>query len=207
MTNGAGIPSSGSRLHSAPAERNTAPILEVLERVLPERGTVLEIASGTGQHVVAFARALPQLRWQPSDVDPELRASVEHRLAEAGLGNVLRPVALDVRDLPWPVAAADAVVCINMIHIAPWVATGALFRGARGVMPDGGVVVTYGPYTRDGQPTAASNEAFDASLRARNPQWGVRDLDDVREAAAAHGFALETVVPMPANNFCLVFRG
>lgn len=193
-------------MHSAPAERNTGPILAVLERVLPADGRVLEIASGTGQHVVAFARALPGLRWQPSDVDPALRASVEQRLAESAPANVEPPIDLDVTRRPWPIEAADVIVCINMIHIAPWRATLALFAGGREVLPRGGVLVTYGPYKRDGRHTARSNAAFDESLRARNVAWGVRDIDDVRAVAERHGFSLEEVVAMPANNFTLVFR-
>ena len=194
------------RLHSAPAERNSGPILEVLKRVLPDHGKVLEIASGTGQHVVAFAQALRGLVWQPSDIDPELRASVESHIAEAALSNIEPPIDLDVTRMPWPVDAVDAVICINMIHIAPWRATAALFRGARDIQQEGGVLVTYGPYTRDGRHTAPSNEAFDVSLRARNADWGLRDIDAVTGVARQHGFALEELVAMPANNFALVFR-
>ncbi len=192
--------------HSAPAERNSRPILEVLERVLPDRGKVLEIASGTGQHVVAFAQALPGLVWQPSEIDPQLRSSVELRLAEANLSNVESPIDLDVTRMPWPIGAVDAVVCINMIHIAPWRATDALFRGARDIQQDGGVLVTYGPYLRNGRHTAPSNEVFDASLRARNADWGLRDIDAVTAIARQHGFDFEELVAMPANNFTLVFR-
>ncbi len=192
--------------HSAPAERNTGPILEVLAGVLPETGGVLEIASGTGQHVVAFARAFPRLRWQPSDLDPELRASVELRVAEAALDNIRPPVDLDVTRFPWPVETADAIVCINMIHIAPWSATEALFKGAAQLLGTQGVLVTYGPYTRAGMHTAPSNESFDAALRLRNVNWGLRDIDDVSEAATVNGFTLDDVVEMPANNFTLVFR-
>ena len=201
-----GAQSDRDRRHSAPAERNSRPILEVLERVLPDRGKVLEIASGTGQHVVAFAQALPGLVWQPSDIDPELRASVESRRAEAKLLNLASPIDLDVTRMPWPIGAVDAVVCINMIHITPWRATDALFRGARDIQQDGGVLVTYGPYLRNGQHTAPSNEAFDASLRARNADWGLRDIDAVTAIARQHGFDLEELVAMPANNFTLVFR-
>jgi len=193
-------------LYSAPAERNTAPIIEVLDRVLPARGTVLEIASGTGQHVLAFAAHFPALQWQPSDVDPELRASVEQRIADASPANVAVPITLDVTQQPWPVRRADAVICINMMHIAPWAATEGLFAGASDIVPAGGIVVTYGPYMRSGAHTAPSNAAFDASLRDRNPAWGVRDLDDVVRVATAHGFTLDEVVAMPANNFSVVFR-
>ena len=194
------------RLHSAAAERNAAPIAAVLERVLPQRGAVLEVASGTGQHIVAFARAFPDLVWQPSDPDPELLASIAARRAEAGLANVELPIELDVLRSPWPVQSADFVLCINMIHIAPWAATNALFTGANQLMPGRGVLMTYGPYTRGGRHTAPSNEAFDAALRARDPAWGLRDLDDMAVVAAEHGFGLDEIVPMPANNFCVIFR-
>ena len=199
------IPEDDSARRVAPsAERNKGPILEVLARVLPPRGLVLEIASGTGQHVVHFARALPALEWQPSDADPEVRRSIERWIREEALGNVRAPIALDVLQRPWPIDRADAVVCINMIHIAPWAATPALFRGIHAVAAP--IAVLYGPYRRGGAHTAPSNEAFDADLRARDPSWGVRDLEAVADAAAEEGFTLDEVVPMPANNFTLVFR-
>lgn len=193
-------------LHSAPAERNTGPILEVLASALPEQGRVLEIASGTGQHVVAFARAFPQLQWQPSDFDPDLRTSVGLRVSEAALDNVQPPVDLDVTRLPWSVDTADAIVCINMIHVAPWTATEALFTGAARILGSRGVLVTYGPYMRAGKHTAPSNAAFDEALRARDVSWGIRDIDVVTEVARVNGFTLEEVVDMPANNFTLIFR-
>ncbi len=198
--------SANSVLHSAPAERNTVPIVEVLKRVLPASGAVLEIASGTGQHVLAFAAQFPALQWQPSDIDPELRASVAQRIVDASPANVAAPVTLDVTQHPWPVRRADAVICINMIHITPWAATEGLFAGASDILPAGGIVVTYGPYKRNGVHTAPSNAAFDASLRDRNPAWGVRDLDAVVSVAAARGFTLDELVAMPANNFSVVFR-
>jgi SAM-dependent methyltransferase len=197
---------SGGRLESPAAERNKQPILEVLERRLPGAGTVLEIASGTGQHVVHFARALPALTWQPTDADPELRASALERIRASGLANVREPLALDVHDAEWPVAAAAAVVCINMIHIAPWSATPALMRGSARVLAAGAPLLLYGPFRRDGLHTAASNEAFDESLRRRNADWGVRDVADVAARAAEHGFELAEVVAMPANNFAIVFE-
>jgi SAM-dependent methyltransferase len=178
----------------------------VLGPLLPPDGVALEIASGTGQHVVAFASAFPGLRWQPSEIDPALRRSIELRTADAGLANVAPPLDLDVTRLPWPVSSFDAVICINMIHISPWRATTALFEGAREALKPGGMLVTYGPYQIDGQHTAPSNEAFDASLRSRDADWGVRDVADVRAAAEREGFALEDRVAMPANNFVLVFR-
>lgn len=191
-----------ARRHAPAAERNRDPILSVLARVLPPEGRVLEIASGTGQHVVHFARQLPHLSWQPSDVSEEALASIRAYVTEASLPNVMAPIRLDVRE-PWP--EADAVVCINMIHISPMSATEALFRGAGG-LPSGGVLVTYGPYKIDGQHTAPSNEAFDASLRARDPSWGVRDLADLEALAERNGLTLEQRVAMPANNFTLVWR-
>lgn len=206
MLKESGSRSHEGRWHSAPADRNTAPIAEVLRAVLPDRGDVLEIASGTGQHVVAFARTFPDLVWHPSDCDSELRESVELRMAEASLDNIRPPIELDVMRLPWAVGTVDAVVCINMIHVAPWRATGALFTGAAQVLRAGGPLVTYGPYMRDGRHTAPSNAAFNASLRARDAEWGLRDLSAVTEAAQRRGLALERLVEMPANNFSLVFK-
>ena len=162
-------------------ERNKQPILEVLARVLPPRGLVLEIGSGTGQHVAHFAKALPALTFQPSEMDVERHASIEAWVAAESLSNVRPPIALDVTKHPWPVSAADAVLCINVIHISPWQATLALMAGAGRILSAGGVLVTYGPYMRGGAHTSQSNEAFDASLRARNPLWGVRDIDKVAE--------------------------
>lgn len=188
------------------AERNKQPILEVLARVLPPRGLVLEIGSGTGQHVAHFARALPALTFQPSEMDVARHASIEAWVAAADLHNVRPPLAIDVTKRPWPVSAADAVVCINVIHIAPWEATLALMAGASAILPAAGVLVTYGPYLRGGAHTSQSNEAFDASLRARNPSWGVRDIDAVAEVARNEGLVLEETVPMPAHNFTLVWR-
>ena len=206
MLKESGTRSECATWHSAPADRNTGPILDVLAGVLPSNGRVLEIASGTGQHVVAFARAFPHLRWQPSDFDPDLRASVELRVSEAALDNVEPPVALDVMSQPWSIDAADAIVCINMIHVAPWPATKALFEGAARILGSQGVVVTYGPYMRAGRHTAPSNEAFDEALKARDASWGLRDIDVVTDVARDNGFALGEVVAMPANNFTLVFR-
>jgi SAM-dependent methyltransferase len=196
----------GGRLHAASAERNREPILEVLRRVLPPTGLVLEIASGTGQHVSFFAQALPALRWQPSDPSPAHRESIRAWSATAGGDNIAEPVALDVEEWPWPVAKADAIVNINMIHIAPWSVTEALFRGAARVLPAAGVLVLYGPFKRDGQHTAESNQRFDERLRAEDPRWGVRDAGDVAAAASAAGFLAPEIVAMPANNLCLVFR-
>lgn len=198
--------SLGDGRYSAPAaERNKGPILDALSRVLPAQGLVLEIGSGTGQHVVHFAKSLPRLVWQPSDPDPELRASVSCWIRHHALANVREPVALDVRERPWPVAAADAIVCINVVHVCPWAATLALLDGARATLGPGGVLFLYGPYRRRGYVTAASNEKFDADLRAHDPEWGLREIETVAEAAARTGLALSEIVDMPANNFSLVF--
>lgn len=189
------------------ADRNKGPILAVLERVLPPSGLVLEIGSGTGQHVVHFAKALPELTWQPSDADAEFRASVASWRREQNLANVLEPVDLDVGRRPWPVARADAVLSVNMIHVAPWpAATEGLIAGATEILPDGGVLFLYGPYRRSGGHTAPSNATFDARLRAQDPEWGVRDLEAVVELAGAAGLELAEVAEMPANNFSVVFR-
>jgi hypothetical protein len=185
----------------APATaRNREPIREVLARVLPASGVVLEIASGTGEHAVHMAGAFPHLAWQPSDPDEVALASIAAWRAEVALPNLRAPVRLDVRDPQWP--AANAIACINMIHISPWEATLALFAGARMLAP-GELLYTYGPYRFDGV-TAPSNEDFDRSLRSRNPAWGVRDVADLRTAAA--GFTLVEAIAMPANNHSLVFR-
>lgn len=197
---------STSSVLSYPApERNKAPIVDVLRRVLPRKGKVLEVASGTGQHVVHFAQALPDLAWQPSDPEAPHRASIDARLQEAGLANVAPALALDVEQ-PWPIDRADAIVCINMIHIAPWSATLALLQQAGRLLPAEGVLYLYGPYRRAGQPFAPGNAAFDEDLRRRNPQWGVRDLEQVVAQASEAGLDLAEIVDMPANNLSVVFR-
>ncbi|WP_082720980.1 DUF938 domain-containing protein [Burkholderia sp. ABCPW 14] len=197
---------SSSRQWAPATERNREPILDVLKRVLPARGIVLEIASGTGQHAVRFAAALPDLVWQPTDTEAAARASIAAWAADAALPNLRAPLALDVCVEPWPLAAADAIVCINMIHIAPWAAACALFDGAARVLPDGGVLYLYGPYRRGGAHTAESNAQFDAQLRSRDPAWGVRDLEAVAELGRAAGLTLDEIAEMPANNLSVVFR-
>jgi SAM-dependent methyltransferase len=199
--------SADARRCSAPAERNREPIAAVLKHHLPAAGLVLEVASGTGQHIVHFAAVLPAITWQPSDPDPAARASIRAWVVHAAATNVLEPLALDVRERPWPVQRADAVLSINMIHIAPWEATTALFAGAKDVLAAGGVVVLYGPFRRNGAHTAPSNAAFDAQLRAQDPAWGVRDLEEVAKVASGDGFRLIDVVEMPANNLTVVFEG
>jgi SAM-dependent methyltransferase len=192
---------------SPAAERNKDPILAVLRGVLPQAGRVLEIASGTGQHVLHFASALPALEWQPSEASAAGRDALEARLAVAALANVRAPVMLDVESRPWCVTEpVAAIVCINMIHIAPYSATPALFAGAGASLRPGGKLVLYGPFREDGRHTAPSNEAFDASLRERNPAWGVRDLGDVTRLAAEAGLCRTRVERMPANNLVVVFE-
>jgi hypothetical protein len=193
------------RWFSAAAERNRDPILAVLRRHLPPSGLVLEIASGTGQHIVYFGSLLPGLVWQPSDPDAELRRSIRARTEQAGLGNVRPPLDLDVTRLPWPLSKADSVLSINMVHIAPWEAVTALFAGAGRVVADGGPLYLYGPFRRYGRHTAPSNERFDRQLRAQDPAWGLRDLEAVVEQGRLAGFQLIEVVDMPANNFSVVF--
>ncbi|WP_347555089.1 DUF938 domain-containing protein [Robbsia sp. KACC 23696] len=199
-----------ARRRSPSAERNRDPILHVLTRVLPRSGTVLEIASGTGQHAIHFAAALPGVTWQPSDPDTDAHDSIEAWRQDAALPNLAPPLALDVHTSPWPLPTAatplSAVVCINMIHISPWTAAQALFDGARRHLAADGVLVLYGPYKRDGQHTAPSNAAFDAQLRASDPRWGIRDLADVEKLANAVGLTLGEVIDMPANNLTVVFR-
>ena len=188
------------------AARNRQPILEVLRRHLPDRGLVLEFASGTGQHIVHFAQALPALSFQPSDPNDGARASVDDWANTLGLANVRPALALDASAGAWPVAKADAILCINMIHISPWKATVGLVEGASRTLPTGGVLFLYGPYRRAGHPTAPSNEEFDQDLKSRDPAWGLRTLEDVAALAARHGFAAPTVVEMPANNLSVIFR-
>jgi SAM-dependent methyltransferase len=185
--------------------RNRDAILAVLRSRLPPRGTVLEIGSGSGEHAVCFGAALPRLRWQPSDPEPAARASIAAWIEHEGLENVEPPVDLDVMRWPWPVERADAVVCINVIHIAPWEAAQRLLAGAARVLPPGGPLLLYGPFVIDGE-TAPSNREFDASLRARDSRWGVRELREVEREAALHGLALVELVAMPANNSIVVLR-
>lgn len=193
-------------LHSPAAERNRQPILEVLRTLLPEQGTALEIASGTGQHAAFCGAGLPGWQWQPSDVAAESLPSIAAWCE--GLANLRPPVVLNVLDATWPAAPAvvDAIYCANMIHIAPWACTAALMRGAARHLAPQGLLLTYGPYLLDDEPTAPSNLAFDADLRARNPAWGLRRLADVVEVAGAAGLTLQERAAMPANNLLLVWR-
>ncbi|MEN7531504.1 DUF938 domain-containing protein [Cupriavidus sp. DL-D2] len=195
----------------APAtDRNREAILAVLREALPASGTVLEIASGTGQHAVHFAKALPTLTWQPSDPDATHRESIAAWTAHAQLQNVPTPLDIDVRREPWAapgvIDRVDAIVCINMIHIAPWAAAEALFAGAGKRLAPGGVLYLYGPYRRHDAHTAPTNEAFDRQLRLADAEWGVRDMEAVVALGAAQGLTCDEPVAMPANNFSLVFR-
>ena len=194
------------RLVVSSADRNRGPILKVLERVLPKTGLVLEVASGTGQHVVHFAQALKGLSWQPTDMDAACRRSISAWLATAELTNVRRPLDLDVRALPWRVPTPDAIVCLNLIHIAPWSVATALFAGAGLALRETGLLYLYGPYSVQGRHTAPSNAAFDSALRAENPDWGLRDLKEVESLAKDQGFDLAETIEMPANNFSVLFR-
>lgn len=187
--------------------RNRAPILEVLKTRLPARGLVLEVASGAGEHAVFNAAALPGLEWQPTDPDREALASIAAWREHAALPNLRPPLRLDAADPDgWPVARADAVVNINMVHISPWAATQGLMAGAARALPMGGMLFVYGPYLEADVETAPSNLAFDRSLKDRNPAWGLRDLADVTALAADQGLALAERIAMPANNLSLVFR-
>jgi len=196
---------AADKRYSPSAARNRDPILAVLRRVLPPTGCVLEIASGTGEHAVHFAAAFPALTWQPSDQDTESLRSVSAWRDEAGLPNLLAPIVLDVTQSVWPVDRADAVVCITMIPISPWKAPLGLRTGAARILLPGAPLFIYGPFRQQGVPIAPSNEAFDLSLRSRNPEWGLRDLDEVTAVAEANGLALREVVQMPANNLSVTY--
>jgi hypothetical protein len=197
---------SDARLFSPAAERNCRPILDVLRQVLPARGVVLEVASGGGQHAAFFAPQFPQLTWQPSDPDGGARESITAWVAESQCPNLRPPISLDAATATWPISRADAIVCINMIHISAWACCLGLLRGAAKLLPADGVLYLYGPFKRDGQHTAPSNTAFDEDLRRRNPDWGVRDVGEVRAAATEAGFGPPGIIPMPANNLSVVFR-
>jgi SAM-dependent methyltransferase len=193
-----------ARLRFSATERNRDPILDVLRRVLPREGVVLEIASGSGEHAVHFARHLTALTWAPTDLEDAHLASIDAWRASEGLPNVEAARRLDVHATRWPLERADAIFCANLIHIAPWSACLALLDGAARILPPGGRLVLYGPYRRGGAHTAPSNEAFDASLRARDARWGVRDLEEVATCAAERGLVLCETIAMPANNLTVV---
>lgn len=194
--------------HFPATARNREPIREVLARHLPPRGTVLEIASGSGEHAIYFAHCFPDLTWQPSDPDPlnltSIRAWIDGTSPAAK--NILPPLTLNASDVVLPVARADTVLCVNMIHIAPWDAAEGLMRNAAALLPSGGPLILYGPFSVDGAHTAPSNEAFDRQLRAENGTWGIRDLADVTAEAERNGLGFVETVEMPANNLSVVFR-
>jgi hypothetical protein len=195
-----------ARLIAPATARNREPIARVLRRHLPPSGLVLEIASGSGEHVVHFAATQSAgLRFQPSDPDAGARASIDAWVELSGVANVLSAIELDAAAETWPLQRADAVICINMIHIAPWDAAIGLVRGAATVLPAGGLLYLYGPFRRNGRHTAPSNEAFDHSLRGRDPAWGVRDLEEVVNLALQHGFNQPIIEDMPANNLSVIF--
>jgi SAM-dependent methyltransferase len=194
-------------LSSPAALRNRDPVLDVLRPRLPASGLVLEIAAGTGEHAVHFAAAFPSFTWQPADQDPAALASIAAWRGIAALPNLLPPLPLDASNPEtWPVQRADAIVNINMIHIAPWAAAQGLMRGAGQLLPPGGLLYLYGPYLEAGIATAPSNLAFDASLKSRDPSWGLRHLDEVSALASVHDLDLAERIEMPANNLSLVFR-
>lgn len=200
-------PCSDDRRYAPATLRNREPILNILRSCLPLSGEILEVASGSGEHAVHFAAALPGVVWQPSDPDPLARASIAAWRANDGPANLRSPLALDAEQPnSWPIDRADAIVCINMVHIAPWEATLGLFEGAARLLSGGAPLVLYGPYRRDGCLLEPSNAAFDEVLRRRDPRWGLRSLDEVLQAGKQSGFALEATHEMPANNLTLILR-
>ncbi|MGU3667252.1 DUF938 domain-containing protein [Methylobacterium sp. A49B] len=191
----------------APAvARNRDAILTVLREILPVHGTVLEIASGSGEHAVHFAAALQTLTWLPSDPEPIARRSIAAHVRRSGLANLRPPLDLDASATRWPVGPVDAIVCINMIHIAPWSAAQGLMAGAGRALAGGSLLYLYGPFREDGRHSADSNAAFDDALRARDARWGVRDRVTVSVEADRHGLTLERRIAMPANNLSLIYR-
>jgi Protein of unknown function (DUF938) len=197
---------SDDRQYAPATVRNRDFILDVLRDVLPKTGVILEIASGSGEHIVHFAKNLPSLVFQPSDPDADARLSVAAWVKATDVSNVRSPIALDASSPVWPIASADGIICINMIHISPWEATVGLINGAAAVLPPGSPLYLYGPYKREGFATAPSNQAFDQSLRDRNPTWGLRDLEAVAALARSVGFLAPVITEMPANNLSVVFR-
>jgi hypothetical protein len=199
-------PQAGARRSAPAALRNREPIAEVLSDWLPRSGLVLELASGTGEHAVFFAERFPQLEWQPSDIHPDALSSIESWRAESRLPNLRAPLAIDATDTDWKVAHADAVLSINMVHISPWRAALGLLDGAARVLSSGAPLILYGPWLKDDVPTVPSNAAFDEDLRARDPEWGLRRVEDFAAAAEERGFDLVETRQMPANNMMLLWR-
>ena len=200
------VPPADRRRHAPATQRNREPILAVFRDILPADGTVLEIGSGTGEHVAFFAPLFPNLVWQPSDPDPGLRDSIAAWADASGAGNIRPPLEVDTRTDDWGIDRADAILCANVIHITPWAVAQGLMRGAGRILTPGGLLSLYGPFKRDGRHTAPSNEQFDMSLRSQDPSWGVRDLTAVTGEAAANGLVRDKVIEMPANNLIVVFK-
>ena len=198
-------PSAEAKRTAPATERNRDAITHVLKGYLPAQGTVLEIASGTGEHIVHFAAQFPHLAWQPSDSDPLALASIAAWRAESGGDNLLAPVEVDAA-ADWQVQDISAILCINMVHISPWEATKGLMRNAGHLLPKGGVLYVYGPFRQQNRPTAPSNEEFDRNLKSRNSQWGLRLVEDVAQEASLHALHLDQIIEMPANNLSLLFR-
>jgi len=194
------------RQYAPAALRNRDFIVGVLRDVLPTKGVILEIASGSGEHVVHFARNFPSLVFQPSDREPDALQSIAAWVKASRVTNARAPMVLEVSQSPWPIASADGIICINMVHISPWESALGLVRGAAAILPLTAPLYLYGPYKREGFATASSNQAFDRSLRDRDPTWGLRDLEAVAAAAQSVGFSIPTIIEMPANNLSVVFR-
>ena len=199
-------PAAGERRSAPAAQRNREPIAEVLADWLPKRGLVLEIASGTGEHAVHFAERFPNLQWQPSDLHPDALRSIAAWREESRLPNLREPIALDAAKPDWPLDQADAVLSINMVHISPWASALGLIDGAARLLAEGAPLILYGPWLKDDIPTVDSNLAFDADLKRRDPEWGLRRVEDFAAAAEGHALALEDLRQMPANNLMLLFR-
>lgn len=197
---------AGQRRSAPAALRNREPIAGVLERWLPKAGLVLEIASGTGEHSTYFAERFPHLEWQPSDVHPDAVRSIDAWREAAALPNIRAPLVLDAGASDWPIEAADALLSINMVHISPWTSAIGLLDGAARLLPARAPLILYGPWLKDDIPTAPSNLAFDRDLKARDPEWGLRKVEDFEAAARKRGFALREIQPMPANNLMLLFQ-
>ena len=195
-----------AKRHAPATQRNRSAIISVLKRILPKTGKVVEIASGSGEHVVQFAKAFPELEWQPSDLEAGARASIDAWAREAALPNIAPALEIDASSSNWPIEDAAAILCINMIHISPRSATDGLLAGSGKLLAPGSPLFLYGPFRIAGQPTAPSNEAFDQSLKARNPEWGLPKLEEVESAAKMHGLALFETIEMPANNISAIFQ-
>jgi hypothetical protein len=199
-------PAEGPRRSAPAALRNREPIAEILSQWLPERGLILELASGTGEHAVFFAERFPELEWQPSDIHPDALSSITAWRDASGLANVRAPLAIDASSPDWPITTADAVLSINMVHISPWVSALGLLDGAARLLPPGAPLILYGPWMTEEVETAPSNLEFDAQLKSRDPEWGLRSVETFAEAAAERGLDLEQTRAMPANNRMLLLR-